>query len=137
MSDDITPPGFGTKLLPAPLPEGEKLTPERLESLLNLMQRWLADTHAPDNPVWCEARKAVPAIRKFLSERGYEPKPVWVPLALRGARKGVSIEEIDSMEAAKRRIRELEKTIAAFYGEAGAPEPEGPGPGLDDDATLF
>jgi len=115
-------------LLPPALPEKEEITPESLETLLNILQRWIADTHAPDNPVWMKARQAVPTIRKFLASKGYEAKPVWQPRGLRNRVRvqGVSVEEIDSLDAAKSRIRALEKTVAAFYGETGSPEPEGP-----------
>ena len=125
VKDHSTPPGFGTKLLPPALPEKEEITPESLETLLNILQRWIADTHAPDNPVWMKARQAVPTIRKFLASKGYEAKPVWQPRHVRSQR-GVSVEEINSLDAARDRIRSLERTVAAFYGEEGSPEPDGP-----------
>lgn len=110
-------------LLPPALTDNEPVTPERLEHLLNILQRWIADTHAPDNAVWCEARKAVPAVRKFLSKHGYEApqftsRPIKPPVA------SAFVTEITTLEAAKERIRDLEATISAFYGETAGPLPD-------------
>jgi hypothetical protein len=119
-------------LLPPALADNEPVTPERLEHLLNVLQRWLADTHAPDNAVWAEARKAVPAVRKFLAEHGYEA-PQFTARPIRPPVKSALVE-ISTLDDAKIRIRELEQTVAAFYGEDSGPLPD-----IDesDDDSLF
>ena len=128
------PDDFSTTLLSPAIDRDEEFTPERAEHLLNIVQRWLADTHAPDNAVWQEARKAVPLIRKFLASIGQAP-PEWRPPRQHPKpTSGPRVEEINTLAQAKARIRELERTVAGFYGEAAAPLPELP---ETDDDSLF
>lgn len=131
--DRSTPDGFATSLLPPAIEHDDEFTPERAESLLNVVQRWLAETHAPDNVVWVEARKAVPMIRKFLASIGQAPEP-WVPPNRKPLPRGPSISEISTLAQAKARIVELERTVAGFYGETAGPLPELP---ASDDDSLF
>lgn len=131
--DRSSPDGLATNLLPPAIDDTDEFTPERAESLLNVMQRWLADTHAPDNVVWQEARKAVPMIRKFLASIGQAPEP-WVPPNRKPLPRGPSISEISTLAQAKARIRELERTVAGFYGESVEALPELP---ASEDETLF
>ena len=131
--DHSTPDGLATNLLPPAIEDSEEFTPERAESLLNVVQRWLAETHAPDNVVWKEARKAVPLIRKFLASIGQAPEP-WVPPNRKHLVPGPNVTEISTLAQAKARIRELERTIAGFYGESAGPLPELP---ASDDDSLF
>jgi hypothetical protein len=114
------------------IPETDDITPEMAENALNVLQRWLADTHAPDNAVWAEARKAIPLVRKFLAKVGLGPPP-WSPPRAAKPVPG-ALQEFTTLEDANRRIRELETTVAAFYGEAGGPLPELP---PTDDDSLF
>lgn len=131
--DRTSPDGLATTLLPPAIDDTDEFTPERAESLLNIVQRWLADTHAPDNVVWQEARKAVPLIRKFLASIGQAPEP-WVPPNRKPPPRGPRIEEINTLAQAKARIRELERTVAGFYGEVADPLPDLP---ASDDDSLF
>lgn len=103
------------QLLPPAISDGDPLTAERLEHLLNILQRWIADTHAPDNVIWAEARKAVPAVRKFLAQHGYEA-PQFTVRPIKPLVRSALVE-YNTLDDAKARIRELEGTIAALYGE--------------------